>query len=259
MSADLRRRRDFGEILRTAYRTYAAHFRALLLIALITAPLQMLLIVLGRRAESDGAQSALVLLQIPVLIVTIIAAAALIHAIDRIANGTPPDPGESIDAGFAFFTAVLGGNMMVVLLFLASFLAFPFLGIWWLFKPEATIDGRRDWWLIVPAVLPIYLVIRWTFFLEATVIEGKRHWPAFDASADIVRDSWWRTLGVLLGAAAVLIPTVLIAQSARLGPVWVEASVVPLVSALVLPFSIATHTLLYYDLKARVKSDVAAA
>lgn len=255
----MRSRRDFGEILRAAYSVYAAHFRSLLLIALITAPLQMLLIVLDRRAESDGAQASLLLLQIPALLVTIIAAAALIHAIDRIASGTPPEPGEALDAGFAFFTAVFGGNLRVVALFLASFLAFPFLGIWWLMKPEATIDGRRDWWMIVPGVLPIYLLLRWTFFLQATVIEGKRHWAAFDASADTVRGSWWRTLGVLLGAAAVLLPTALIAQSAMLGPVWLEALVVPLVSALVLPLSITAHTLLYYDLKARMNTDVTTA
>ena len=259
MKVNLRGPRDLGEIIRLAYRTYAAHFRALLLIALIAAPLQMLITVLSRRTDSEGADAGIAVLQFPAAFIGLIAAAALIHAIDRIASDATPDAGESLDTGFALFPAIFRGYMLLLVLVAASLFAFPFLGIWWLMKREATIDGRRDWWLVLPGVLTIYLALRWAFLGQAIVIDGKRNWGALDASADAVRASWWRVGAVLLVVFVVQLGPLMIASLARFGPTLVEALSLPLASALVLPFSITAHTLLYYDLKARANTDVSAA
>ena len=257
MRADLRRRRDLGEIIDGAYRMYAAHFRVLFLIALITAPLQALQVVISSRLNSDSAEaSTMYLFLIPTLFVALVASGALISAVHDVTGDTAPDVTRSLDTAFGRFTALLTTFLLQIGLTLASMFAAPALGIWWLLRRDATIDGRRNWWLaLVPFALALYLAIRWMAMQQVVMIGGKERWLALDASAEIVRENWWRTLGILLVIGLIVLgPTALAATSAAASPL-VEATVTSVVSALALPFFIAAQTLLYYDLKARNSID----
>ncbi len=134
----------------------------------------------------------------------------------------------------------------------ALVLACPFLGLVWLFRRDAQVDGRREWWMwLIPGALAIYLVVRWLFVQQTVMIEGERNWRALDASAAIVRRHWWRAIGVMIVIAIIEAGPIMIASATALAPALVEAITTSAVSALVLPFATAAQTLLYYDLRAR--------
>jgi hypothetical protein len=252
VKVDLRGQHDLGEIVGFSYRLYAANFATFLLIAAVTVPLQLLIGVIQQGSDSDGATTAAALLQIPAALVSLIASAGLIVGVHDATGGTRPDFGRSIDAAFvrfgALFTTALLGGILAVL----GTLAAPWLALWWLLRRDATIDGKRNWWLaIVPGVLGLYLAIRWVFEQQAVMIGEKRNWSALDDSADAVRDCWWRTLGILVVVALIQLGPVLLSQSATLLAPLAASAIIAVVFALVLPFSVTAQTLLYYDLKAR--------
>jgi hypothetical protein len=250
---DLRAPHEFGAVLSLALRTYGRHFTPLFLLALITAPLQMLIIVVTRRIESDEtAQAVAVLLQVPQLFVTLAAFAALVAAINDIATSNISDASRAIDAALPRVPAALSTALLELALLLASLASWPFLAIWWLMRREATVDGRRDWWLVlIPFALTVYLTVRWALHVQAVMIEQKSNWAALDASAEAVRGHWWRAFGVLFvsGALAGLVSSMTVA-TAEAAPI-VEAVVTAGVGALVLPFVVGAQTILYYDLQAR--------
>lgn len=253
MRQDLRSPHAFGDLFGLALRTYTRNFMPLFLLALITAPLQMLTVVVTRRIESDEtAQAVALLLQIPQIFVTLAAVAALIAAVNDIATGGAADAGRAIDEALPRLPAVAGTALLQVGLAMLSVVSWPFLAIWWLFHRDATVDRRRDWWLVlIPFVLTIYILVRWALYAQAVMIDGKRNWAALDLSAEAVRGHWWRTFGVLViaGVLAVVISTsaVVTAGAAAI----VEAVATAGLSALVLPFVVAAQTILYYDLRAR--------
>lgn len=259
MSGQLRGRHDLGEVVGYAYRLYAANFSPLFLIALITAPAQMLIAVANRQIEDDTVASTVSsLLQIPAALIALVAAAAIVHAVHEISGGTRPQPGPSIDEGLSRFWALFTTGLSSGLLTLAALFAFPFLTVYWLARRDAAIDGRREWWMVlVPGALAIYLALRWGFLAQAIVIEGVRGWDARDISATAVRDNWWRTLGILAVVGLIQLGPVTLATASALGPPLLEGLVTAIVGSLVLPFAVAAQTLLYYDLKTRkVTTDV---
>lgn len=261
MTADLRSKHDLGEIIRHAYRIYASNFRALFLVALVTAPLQALQVVVSRRVDSGSAEVAVVyLFLVPTLLVGVVASGALISAVHDVTGGTPPDVTRSLDTALGRFIALLAAYLLQIGITLASMFAAPALGIWWLLRGDATIDGRRDWYFaLVPFALALYLVGRWTFIQQVVMIEGKERWAALDASADVVRTHWWRTFGIMVVIVLPGLGAVALAATSAVAPPLVEATVTSVVPAIFLPFFIAAQTLLYYDLKARNAADVSPA
>lgn len=259
MKVDLRGRHDLSEIIGYAYRVYGANVATFLLIAAVTIPLQLLIGVIQQGSKSDGAMTAAGLLNFPAALVGLVASAALIVAVHDATADARPDFGRSIDAAFArfgalFTTAILGGVLAVLGLFAA-----PWLALWWLTHPDATIDGKRNWWLaIVPGLLGFYLILRWVFEQQSVMIAGKRNWAALDDSAHAVRECWWRTLGILIVVGLIQAGPILLAQMATVLPPLAASAIIAIVFALVLPFSITAQTLLYYDLKARKQDDLSA-
>ena len=246
-----RRPRDLGEIVRGAWRLYTGNFTPLFLIALVTAPLQLLGVIVQRTAGEAVAATVSFFLIVPTIAVALVAAGALVHAIHAVTGADPADAGSALDAGLSRFADMLGtAFLLLAMVFLALF-AFPFLAIAWLARPDLRIDGRREWYFLVPLVLPAYLVLRWAFYPQAVMVEGARAWRALDLSADAVRHKWWRVLGITLVIGLLQAGPLLLAGAASVAPPLIEASVSSLITALVLPFAIAAQTLLYYDLKAR--------
>ena len=251
MKVDLRGQHDVGQIVGFAYRIYARSFAALFAIALVTVPLELLTNVLQRRVP-DGAQSAVSLLAVPAALVTLIAVAALIVAVHDITGGTKPEAARSLDVAIARFPGVITTALLVAVLAVAALAAVPFLTLWWVFRRDATIDGQRNWWLVlIPGALTVYLSVRWVLSTQVLMLEGPERWAAMDGSADAVRGSWWRTLGILIVIVLVQLGPLVIASAGAYAPVLIGATITSVIGAFVLPFAVAAQTLLYYDLKAR--------
>jgi hypothetical protein len=226
--ANLRGRKSWPEIVRGGWQTYFANFRALFSIGLITAPVQMLSgVAASRISDPDTQQLATNSFTILQALVTVIATAALIHAVNEIAEGRKPEFGASIDAALSRFFAVLTTNLLGGVLAILSLIFAP------------------------------YFVVRWTFGAQAVMIEGKRNWAALDDSSSIVKGNWWRTLGIMLVIVIVFVGPSIIAGPATLLPPLPAATILGLVIALTMPFLVTAQTLLYYDLKARNTPDVA--
>ena len=167
-------------------------------------------------------------------------------------GGERPSFSASLDTVFERLGAIISTFLLVVGLALASLLAGPFVGVYWLFNRAATIDGRRDWWLgWIPFVLLIYLAVRWAFASQAVMILGKQNWAALDDSADAVRGYWWRTFGIIIVVTLIILGPTMLASLATALPPLAASSIIGGVGALVLPFAIIAQTLLYYDLKTR--------
>jgi len=248
----LRGTHDLGEIVGYSYRLYGAHFLALFALALLTVPLQLLTGVIAQNSDSDGAQLLASVLQIPGAFVSLVVAAALASEVHAITGGERAAFNRGLDAAFERFGALLSTALLLVGLVFASVLAGPFLAVYWVFNKQATIDGRRDWYLaIIPLALLVYLAIRWAFNTQAVMIAGKQNWAALDDSAEAVRGSWWRVLGIVLVVGLIVLGPTMLAQLAAELPPLAAASIIGGASALVLPFAMVAQTLLYYDLKAR--------
>jgi hypothetical protein len=249
----LRGTHDLGEIVGYSYRVYLRGFVALFALALLTAPIELLSGVIDQSTDSEDVDMLLNLLQIPQLFVSLIVAAAIVHAVHEITGGQRPAFGPSLDAAFERLGALLSTFLLVVGLAFASAIAAPFLAIYWLFKKDATIDGQRNWWLaILPGALLIYLAVRWSFSTPAIMISRKQNWAALDDSADAVRGYWWRTLGIILVVTLITLgPTLVATTVSSYMPPLPGSALFAGVQALVLPFGVTAQTLLYYDLKAR--------
>lgn len=254
MNADLRSPRDLGEILAYTWRIYRSAFVTLFGIAMIVAPLGMLQAVIFRGIESENARIAVsYAFFLPAIIVSAIAEAALVVAVHDFTGNTAPDAGRSVDLVFERIVGVIGSVLMYILfVFAALFLSWPIMAIWWFVNRKATIDGRRDWWLVlIPFALPLYLALRWAFVLQAVMIENRRFWRAFDTSAEAIRGAWWRAFSTFLCVLLITIVPGALGGLSSSGPAYVEAIVTGAVGALVLPFIVTAQTLLYYDLTSR--------
>ncbi len=260
MKVELRGRHDLGDIIGLSYRLYARNFVPFFLIAAITIPLQLLIGVIQQGSSGAGAQVASALLNIPAAIVGLIASAALIVAVHDATGENAPDFGRSLDASFERFGTLFTTSLLAGVLAILALGAAPLLAIYWLARPGATIDGERRWWLaVVPGALAIYLAVRWVLLQQSVMIESRRHWAALDDSADAVRGSWWRVLGILIVIALIELGPVSIASAiATPLPPLASAALTSIVLAFVIPFPVTAQTLLYYDLKARKQADVSA-
>jgi hypothetical protein len=255
--ADLRGHHDLGEIVGYGYRIYLRNFTPLFLIAAVTIPLQLLIGVIQQGSSGGGAQVAASLLNIPAAFVGLITTAALVFAVHDATGGTAPDFSRSLDAAFERFGHVFTTGLLAGALAILALGAAPALAVYWLVKPAATIDGRRNWWFaLVPGVLTFYLIVRWAFVQQSVMIEARRNWAALDESAAIVRGSWWRTVGVLLVVGLVQAGPLLMSSAATLLSPLASAAITSMVFALVIPFPVTAQTLLYYDLKVRKQPDV---
>ena len=132
--------------------------------------------------------------------------------------------GAMIGAGILVFLAI--GGIIAVSAFVASF-------------------SWVGWILVVVcACASIYLIIRWIFVFPAALLEGLGPIAALSRSYGLVKNSWWRVLGITLVVALISG-----AISAILGIIPVVGSIIG--SILVTPIYLIANTLLYYDLRVR--------
>jgi hypothetical protein len=94
----------------------------------------------------------------------------------------------------------------------------------------------------IPAA--IYFAVTWTFIWQAALIDGSGPRAALARSSALVRQNWWRVLGIML-----VVGIIAGAISAVLGTIPVVGSTIG--SILSTPIAVTGATLLYYDLRVR--------
>jgi hypothetical protein len=229
VKANLQGPHDLGEIAGYAWQLYLRNFVTMFPLALIPVPVQMLIAAIQDRVASEETQATiLALFFLPSILVSLVSSSALVAASNDAINETPADFGRAVDAAFSRFLAVLSTTVLGLALSVASLV-----GI-------------------------VYFAVRWTFGVQAVMIEGKRNWAALDQSSSIVKGRWWRTFGILLFITMALMPAVLIDSSGAFAGL-VPSTLISVLMAAVLPYAVAAQTLLYYDLKARNAVDNATA
>jgi uncharacterized membrane protein len=108
--------------------------------------------------------------------------------------------------------------------------------------------------LIVPG---IWAGVALYFATQAAVAEGKRGLDTLRRSRELVKDNWWRTLGILillgLLSALLAVPlgfvTQIIGEAADNGPLYVLGAAIA--QTVTLSFTALAGTLLFFDLRAR--------
>jgi hypothetical protein len=233
----LRKPRDLSQIIDGAISLYRQNFGEFLGIAAVVLPVDVIAAVVPLAIPNRIVSVvAMALMTIPTLVLNIIVTAAIARAVADVADGLPADCNRAyrqvLDrAGTLILAAarVLG----IILLLSITIIGIPF---------------------------AIYLGIRWSFFPQAVVIEGRDSGDALSLSADIVKGSWWRTFGiVIIVSLLAAIPSfgvgALFAWAAPIASALIGA----VIATIVRPFTAGAFTLLFFDLSSRESQDVSVA
>ncbi len=156
--------------------------------------------------------------------------------------------GEAVEVGASIRSAARRiVSMLWVVLLLAIFIGIP----------------AALFIFILPGVLAIYLTIIWILALPALLLEDRRGFKALGRSNGLVKDYWWRTLGIVIviaiftsiigGLIPALIGDAFQGISADNFTLWVVLT--DIVSGIgfiiTAPLWAATITAMYYDLRVR--------
>jgi hypothetical protein len=235
---DLDRARSAGELLSAAFEIYVRYWRGFLIMALaVVIPLDLGIYGVigeglwsGYRPHLTPGQAILVTVE-PLLLTVPLVTAVHVRAVQAIGVGQRPPVWAALRQGLSDLPAVATA---VLIAFLATALGFIA--------------------LIIPG---IYIGVRLAFCAQAVVVEGHRSFAALDRSWNLVRDTWWRTFGILIllnvvsGAASSILaqPINAAAKSADSGQLWVLSQIVA--NTIAYSFTALAATLLYFDLAAR--------
>jgi hypothetical protein len=178
---DLRRQRDVGSLIADGFSLYFREFRTFLAIAAaVVIPVQLIVggVGLGELTSDYNTKPAVAEQLIPIatsfLIIAPLTTAMCIYAMLDIADGRRPSAATAIQRGLDVFAPLLAVMLMYAAGVVVGFFA-----------------------VIIPG---IYLLVRWSFVIQATVVDGKRGYDALKRSSELVDKSWLRVLGVTLAA-----------------------------------------------------------
>lgn len=235
---ELERPRDFSELFNTAIAVYTQNFGTLIAIsAAVVIPVNLIVLGLGLEQlfseydENPSVAQALIPVLVTSLVTTPLIAAMTVTAMLDLGAGREPSASASIQRGLEFFAPV----------FLALLLAL-----------SGVVLGLAL--LIIPG---IYLAIRWYFVTQSVIVDGARGAAALRRSAELVDGSWWRVLGVTLGAGLIIaVPGAIIGIPFELGAQAAGRTVLSLIGQMLTetitaPFATVMLTLLYFDLRSR--------
>lgn len=109
----------------------------------------------------------------------------------------------------------------------------------------------------IGAPVAIYLFVRWVFAVQIICDEGGSPIAALRRSATIVRGRWWRTAGVLVVLAILLLaPQLVLDRAFSLGSGVAGTAIAVAVFWVLTPFSVVSRTVLYADTKARASKQL---
>jgi len=242
----LRARRAFGQILRTARRLYRRHWWPLIPIGLIAFPIVGGVKLLGEavangRGVDDAAGRAGVHLAFADLFETLgppvaytLVAAIVIVFVRELARGHRAGVRDSIGGMVARFWRVVAAQLMVTFALLLLLLT------------------------VVGIPIAAWKYVSWLFVQQEVLFTDKSIREAFRGSSALVRGRWWHTVRVagvlwlLSVAAGPLLGFALIFTGFDL--VWINL-LGSVVFALFIPYVAVGQTLLYFDLQVRAEEE----
>lgn len=244
----LRARRSFGQLVRTARRLYGRHWRVLLPVALIALPIiagvNLLGGVLGgAHGVSDAAGRSGVNLALADLVETLarpvaeaLVAAIVIVFLRELVNGGTARLGAAFGGVRARFWRVVLAQLLATLGILAM---------------AITVVG-------IPFAL--WKLVGWAFVQQEVLFTDKSIRQSFRGSSELVRGRWWHAVrailffNLLLLVAGPVLTFALIFTALPL--IWINLAGA-LIFSLLIPYVVAGETLLYFDLEARAEAEPA--
>lgn len=228
---------DLGAIVRRSLVLYRRNFLPFALIALVGVPLRLAgsvtrydFLAPSIHVERTVTQPAIVELLgwLGILVATLVAGAVVVGIADA-ESGTRLDPVRAYRIAVSGWGSLILAELRVV--FSVALLVVTVIGI-----PFA-----------------VRQFVRWSFTIQAVLIEGTPGWQAPGESSRVVIGNWWRVAGtVLLWVVVGFVAEVVTARLAlAVAPALVAALASGVVFAVMAPFFAGVWTLLYLDLRAR--------
>lgn len=213
--------RNLGGIISETFKVYGRNFLAVVVIVGIVMLVLNILGTLLTKIESIG----LLIVVATMLGVGYITAyplmgGALIHAVSEQSLGKPISIGKAYRFAWRRLGALIGAMILVTLA---------------VFSMAITIIG-------IPAA--IYFGTTWAFVWQTALLEGCGARMALSRSSALVKQNWWRVLGIMTVLAIII---ALINKAFGLIPV--AGGIIGII--LLTPVAIIGSTLLYYDLRLR--------
>ena len=245
---ELRARRAFGQLLRTARRLYQRHWTVLVPLGLIAFPIvggvNLLAEALSKgRGVDEAAGHAGVGLAIADLLESIgrpvaqaLVAAIVIIFVRELVRGRRAGVGDSVRGMLARFRRVVAAQLLAMLgvfLLLISVIGIPFAA---------------------------WKYVSWLFVQQEVLFTDKSIREAFRGSSELVRGRWWHTVrvaGVLWLLSIAAGPALGFALIFADFPLFWINVVGSVVFALFIPYVAVGQTLLYFDLQAREEEEPA--
>jgi hypothetical protein len=241
---DLNRPRDLGGLLSATFSLYGKYFAVFASIAFaVVVPVDFvfyggMLGWFGTYDPTPPVGDQLIATYASQLIAQPLITAMHVAAVLAIGEGRRPTLKESFVRGGDVFLPVLGALLLTWFFTVLGFIA-----------------------LIIPG---IYVMVRLWVVAPAVVVEDRRGMDAVRRSWGLVKDNWWRILGITIvvgiiagiAGAILSVPGTLIADSTGSGPIALVGQIVG--SAVTYSFQALTATLIFFDLRARKEGPAAA-
>jgi len=240
--------RNIGDILGDTFRIYGRNFWKLLAIAAIVlgvlgvigiiAGIGLLSLVMtwgGWEALTGSIIVGLIILVVANILGGILMGGALIHAVSEQYLRQTISIGQAYGFAWRRLGAMIGAGVLAFLaiggIIAVSVLVAIFFPVGWIL-------------VVVGSCASIYLMVSWIFIFPAALLEGLGPTAALSRSYGLVKNNWWRVLGITL-----VVGLISGAISAILGIIPVVGAIIG--SILVTPIYAIASTLLYYDLRVR--------
>jgi hypothetical protein len=240
--------RNIGDILGDTFRIYGRNFWELLAISAIVLGVlgvigiivdlgSLPLVMTGGEIEALAGWiiAGLIILVVANILGGILVIGALIHAVSEQYLRQRISIGQAYGFAWRRLGPMLGATILAFLAILGIFTISVF----------AVALSWVGWiLLVVGSCASIYLTICWTFILPATLLEDLSPTAALSRSWGLVKNNWWRVLGIMLVVALIS------------GAISLILGMIPLVGVLlgtilVTPIYTIAISLLYYDLRVR--------
>jgi hypothetical protein len=228
----LDRRRSLGEVIVEAFALYRSDWRGFVTIAAATIPFSLVISAvqlsvhdeLGQQLAVSGAFIA----SMPFL--AVIEGAIVAHLLS-LGRQVPGGEGQAFMQAIRRAGSLIGAFAIVILVFAGLTL------------------------IIIGIPIAVYLIVRWLFVPQTVIVDGASATGALHASSELVRGSWWGTLGRALVVALLVLSSnlVLLSLVAR-GPDALYALVSAIAGAFTTPYLAIAFTLIYFDLKTKKAS-----
>ncbi len=233
-----------GGVLRETYRIYRRNFlRLSAIVAIVQVSMAILIYVLMAQFTIPQEKIGSVTSFIPMGIITLaysilgvpLMVGALIHAISEQYLRQTIGIGRAYRCAWRRLGALIGAMILVALVILGIPVTLTLIGSTLRVGPVFMVAGF---------CILIYFLVRWAFIWQAALLENIGPVAALSRSSALVKNNWWRVLGIMLVLFIITAVT-----SAILGIIPVLGSTMGGIFST--PIVTIGTTLLYYDLRMR--------